>query len=323
MDAPGGLGSVCSNCGSQIQSAMAHCRQCGTPVNRTDPIATEPDNRETSQTKDDFEIDGDFRVADEVQTDDDFALDPALQLESDSRTAEDHRESEDDSASAEHLAAVATSVPNGSDETASPLHAADEELNPPNRQPLPGPVETAGEMDARQHVSAQTASTPKSRSVASGSAGLLPILESTAGKIIAGVVVLAVLLVVFWPEPAEETEKFTVKTQASEYHFPIILEGQQLQVGGELWTMDADNIFDLEVEKISDKAPDGSYTATVSFRYHWDGQDVAAKVSVTYKVEITKIRTAVGKPSIGSFANYPVSNVTTLSAERVTEQSAN
>ncbi len=103
-------------------------------------------------------------------------------------------------------------------------------------------------------------------------------------------------------------------TRPTELTFPALLDSQLLQVEGELFTMDAADIVDLKVlEQDREPSSDKSYTAVVSFLYHHHSQDISAKVKVTYKIQIAKVKE-------GRLVMHPVSNVTTLSAERIPKQ---
>lgn len=122
------------------------------------------------------------------------------------------------------------------------------------------------------------------------------------------------LLVLFWPDEAETPEQFHVTTQPTEFTFPALLDSQQLQVGSELLIMDAADIVDLKVlEQEEEKSSKNSYTAVVSFLYGRHNPEISAKVKVTYKVIIAGVNK-------GQLVMHPVSNVTTLSAERIPKQ---
>lgn len=93
--------------------------------------------------------------------------------------------------------------------------------------------------------------------------------------------------------------------------YPIMLDGQTLRASNTNWKLYHDAISDVEVHEISDKASDGSYTATISFNLQRRDGDVKAKVEITYNIKTVRAQKGFSIPT------YSVSKVKSLSIEKI------
>ena len=93
--------------------------------------------------------------------------------------------------------------------------------------------------------------------------------------------------------------------------YPIMLDGQTLRVSNTNWKLHYDIITDVEVHEISDKASDGSFTATISFKSQRRNGDFKAKVEITYKIQMVQAQRGFSIPT------YPVSKIKSLSIEKI------
>lgn len=111
-------------------------------------------------------------------------------------------------------------------------------------------------------------------------------------------------------EVVVEEEPVSMVEEQPDMVFPAMLHNQRVKATGFSQRLQLTDISDLELVELSEPAPDGAYTAVVSFIWKPSMQPYDVQVRVTYKKQ-------AGENDDGfAIESYPVSKLETLSIKR-------